>query len=181
VITPRAVLGQLASEIVGLERTAGGRILISLDSVSIKEAMALVLFAHYSKPLSDSELETELNYSWRATTESEVSTARLDLHVERLKFVTGGKHVLTAAGIQWVRSQILPRFNPQKAFEDTLRRELGGRLEIISQPGQLILKPKRYLDTKEHNDTFNLVSKIAREHGWRGSWTDRGFIVTKFQ
>jgi hypothetical protein len=103
---------QTGAELEGIiERTPDGRphLTIPADNITAKEAVAIMLFAHHPNQLSYEDLSNLLSSSWK-TTKSHVVRARAsELKKEGKLIVESGKYGLSGAGVQWVRSQILPK------------------------------------------------------------------------
>ncbi len=103
---------QTGTELEGIiERTPDGKphLIIPADNVTAKEAVAIMLFAHHPNQLSYEELSSLLSSSWK-TTKSHVVRARAsELKKDGKLIVESGRYGLSGAGVQWVRSQILPK------------------------------------------------------------------------
>lgn len=108
-VTPQIRVG---TELEGIiERTPDGKphLVIPSDKVTAKEAVAVMLFAHHPNQLSYDELSSLLSSSWK-TTKSHVVRARAsELKKDGKLIVESGRYGLSGAGVQWVRSQILPK------------------------------------------------------------------------
>lgn len=112
----------VSPELMHLERTPGGKILIPLDGTNEMEAIALVLFAHYPTQMSMKRISEELAYSWKPVDFFKSAFSGGDplgkmRHAGLVFFRSLKGYQLTGAGIQWVRSQIVPRFLPPTTLE----------------------------------------------------------------
>ena len=102
---------QAGSELEGIvEQTPDGKthLVIPADSVTAKEAVALMLFAHHPNLLPYDELSSLLSSSWKTTKAHVVRARASELRKEGKLIVESGRYGLSGAGVQWVRSQILP-------------------------------------------------------------------------
>lgn len=84
----------------------------------------------------------------------------------------------TAKRVDRLSTGTVCKAETSRPLEDILKEELGQLiqvLEIKSQPDQLILRPTRYLSTRD----FRLVSETVRRHGGFWSSVNRIFIVRK--
>jgi hypothetical protein len=84
----------------------------------------------------------------------------------------------TAKRVDRLSTGTVSKAETSRPLEDILKEELGQLiqvLEIKSQPDQLILRPTRYLGTRD----FRLVSETVRRHGGFWSSVNRIFIVRK--
>lgn len=103
---------QPGAELEGIvERGPDGKthLVIPIDSVTAKEAVALMLYVHQPNQLSYQELSGLLSSSWKTTREHVVRARASELRREGKLIVESGRYGLSGAGVQWVRGQILPR------------------------------------------------------------------------
>lgn len=93
-----------------VQYSSGGRphLTVPADSLSAKEALALVLFAIHPRPLGDDELSGLLQASWKTTSGAVVRARASELKREGKLIAEKGTYVLSGAGIQWVKSEIIP-------------------------------------------------------------------------
>ena len=94
-----------------VERGVDGkpRLTVPVDTITAKEALALVLYALHPTQLSDEELSALLSSSWK-TMKSEAVRARASELRRDGKLVAGkGKYNLSGAGIQWIQNEVLPK------------------------------------------------------------------------
>ncbi len=115
-----ATQGPNASSTTGLETTeplegiiqlsSEGRphLTVPADSVSAKEALALVLYATHPKPFGDDELSSLLGASWKTTSGAIVRARASELKREGKLIAERGSYMLSGAGIQWVKTDLLP-------------------------------------------------------------------------
>jgi hypothetical protein len=121
VVAPTAISTQIAAQhtqiqpttdLQGIvEQTPEGRVhlVIPIDSITAKEAVALMIFIHHPNLVSYQELSSELSSNWKTTRESVVRARASELRKEGRLIVESGRYGLSGAGIQWVRGQILPK------------------------------------------------------------------------
>jgi hypothetical protein len=103
---------QPTAELEGiLEQTPDGRmhLVIPADSITAREAVALMIFVHHPNLISYQELSNQLSSSWKATKEHVVRARASELRKEGRLIVESGRYGLSGSGIQWVRNQILPK------------------------------------------------------------------------
>ena len=81
---------------------------VPADSVSAKEALSLVLYATHPKPLGDDELSNLLGASWKTTSGAIVRARASELKREGKLIAERGSYMLSGAGIQWVKTDLLP-------------------------------------------------------------------------
>jgi len=81
---------------------------VPADSLSAKEALALVLLATHPKPLGDDELSSLLGASWKTTSGAIVRARASELKREGKLIAERGSYMLSGAGIQWVKGDVLP-------------------------------------------------------------------------
>lgn len=103
---------QPTAELEGIiEQTPDGKthLVIPADSLTAKEAVALMIFIHHPNLVSYQELSSELSSNWKATRESVVRARASELRKEGKLIVESGRYGLSGAGLQWVRGQVLPK------------------------------------------------------------------------
>ena len=118
VSTQRTLQIQPTTELEGIvEQTPDGRIqlVIPADSITTKEAVALMLFIHQPNLVAYQELSTQLSSSWKTTKEHVVRARASELRKEGRLIVESGRYGLSGAGLQWVRGQILPKIRSTTA------------------------------------------------------------------
>ena len=81
---------------------------VPADSLSAKEALALVLCATHPKPLGDDQLSSLLGASWKTTSGAIVRARASELKREGKLIAERGSYMLSGAGIQWVKTDLLP-------------------------------------------------------------------------
>src|SRR6266446_3662423 len=81
---------------------------VPADSLSAKEALALVLYATHPKTFGDDELSTLLGSSWKTTSGAVVRARASELKREGKLIAEKGSYVLSGAGIQWVTGDLIP-------------------------------------------------------------------------
>jgi len=111
--------GQPRTELEDIvERTPEGRLYLSIpvDCITAKEAVAVVLSARYPTPLSYDEISSLLRSGWK-TTKLRVVRARASELKDEGRLIQGrsGRYELSDTGVQWVRSQILPKIRSRAA------------------------------------------------------------------
>jgi hypothetical protein len=81
---------------------------VPADSLSAKEALALVLFATHPKTFGDDELSNLLGSSWKTTSGAIVRARASELKREGKLIAEKGSYVLSGAGVQWVTGEVIP-------------------------------------------------------------------------
>ncbi len=81
---------------------------VPADSLSAKEALALVLYATHPKTFGDDELSTLLGSSWKTTSGAVVRARASELKREGKLIAEKGSYVLSGAGVQWVTVEVIP-------------------------------------------------------------------------
>jgi len=81
---------------------------VPADSLSAKEALALVLYATHPKTFGDDELSTLLGASWKTTSGAVVRARASELKREGKLIAEKGSYVLSGAGVQWVTGEVIP-------------------------------------------------------------------------
>ena len=81
---------------------------VPADSLSAKEALALVLYATHPKMFGDDELSTVLGSSWKTTSGAVVRARASELKREGKLIAEKGSYVLSGAGVQWVTGEVIP-------------------------------------------------------------------------
>ncbi len=94
--------------IIQLSSEGRPHLTVPADSVSAKEALALVLYATHPKPFGDDELSSLLGASWRTTSGAIVRARASELKREGKLIAERGSYMLSGAGIQWVKTDLLP-------------------------------------------------------------------------
>jgi hypothetical protein len=110
---------QPGAELEGIvERGPDGKVhlVIPIDSVTAKEAVALMLFVHQPNMLPYQDLSSLLSSSWKTTKEHVVRARASELRKEGKLIVESGRYGLSGAGMQWVRGQILPKLKSGAAM-----------------------------------------------------------------
>ncbi len=94
--------------IIQLSSEGRPHLTVPADSVSAKEALALVLYATHPKPFGDDELSSLLGASWKTTSGAIVRARASELKREGKLIAERGSYMLSGAGIQWVKTDLLP-------------------------------------------------------------------------
>jgi hypothetical protein len=81
---------------------------VPADSLSAKEALALVLYATHPKTFGDDELSNLLGSSWKTTSGAVVRARASELKREGKLIAEKGSYVLSGAGVQWVAGEVIP-------------------------------------------------------------------------
>jgi len=81
---------------------------IPFDSLTAKEAIGLVLYKAQPTPLGDKDLSDLLNASWRATKPHVIRARASELRKDGKLITEKGRYSLSGAGLQWVRSEVIP-------------------------------------------------------------------------
>jgi len=81
---------------------------VPADSLSAKEALALVLYATHPKTFGDDELSTLLGSSWKTTSGAVVRARASELKREGKLIAEKGSYMLSGAGVQWVTGEVIP-------------------------------------------------------------------------
>jgi len=81
---------------------------VPADSLSAKEALALVLYATHPKTFGDDELSNLLGSSWKTTSGAVVRARASELRREGKLIAEKGSYVLSGAGVQWVTGEVIP-------------------------------------------------------------------------
>jgi len=81
---------------------------VPADSLSAKEALALVLYATHPKTFGDDELSNLLGSSWKTTSGAVVRARASELKREGKLIAEKGSYVLSGAGVQWVTGEVIP-------------------------------------------------------------------------
>lgn len=109
--TPAPTASTVEDRLEGIVQfSSGGRphLTVPADTLSAKEALALVLFAIHPRPLGDDELSSLLQASWKTTSSAVVRARASELKREGKLIAEKGTYVLSGAGIQWAKSEIIP-------------------------------------------------------------------------
>ena len=93
------------------EMTSDGKpiLTVPVDSISAKEAVALMLMAVHPTPLSDQDLSNLLSLSWKAIKPEAVRTRASELRRDGKLIAEKGAYRLSGAGVQWVMSEVVGR------------------------------------------------------------------------
>ena len=94
--------------IVQLSSEGRPHLTVPADSLSAKEALALVLYATHPKPFGDDELSSLLGASWKTTSGAIIRARASELKREGKLIAERGSYVLSGAGVQWVKGDIIP-------------------------------------------------------------------------
>ncbi len=94
--------------IIQLSSEGRPHLTVPADSVSAKEALALVLYATHPKPFGDDELSSLLGASWKTTSGAIIRARASELKREGKLIAERGSYMLSGAGIQWVKTDLLP-------------------------------------------------------------------------
>lgn len=94
--------------IVQLSSEGRPHLTVPADSLSAKEALALVLFATHPKPFGDDELSGLLGASWKTTSGAIIRARASELKREGKLIAERGSYVLSGAGVQWVKGDVIP-------------------------------------------------------------------------
>ncbi len=81
---------------------------VPADSLSAKEALAIVLYATHPKPFGDDELSSLLGASWKTTSGAIIRARASELKREGKLIAERGSYVLSGAGVQWVKGDVIP-------------------------------------------------------------------------
>ena len=81
---------------------------VPADSLSAKEALAIVLYATHPKPFGDDELSGLLGASWKTTSGAIIRARASELKREGKLIAERGSYMLSGAGVQWVKGDLLP-------------------------------------------------------------------------
>ena len=85
------------------------RLTVPVESLTAKEAMALLLHSVHPGQLSDEELSSLLSSSWKTTGTDAVRARASELRREGKLVAERGDYCLSGAGLQWVRNEIIPK------------------------------------------------------------------------
>lgn len=93
-----------------IQFSAEGRphLTVPADTVSAKEALALVLYATHPKPFGDDELSNLLGASWKTTSGAIIRARASELKREGKLIAERGAYMLSGAGVQWVKGDLIP-------------------------------------------------------------------------
>lgn len=102
-----------------LETGADGKphFVIPFDSVTAKEAIGLVLFHTQPTALGDKGLSDVLNETWKSTRPGTVRARASELHKDGKLVSEKGRYVLSGAGLQWVRGEIIPSLRRARSLQ----------------------------------------------------------------
>ncbi|MEM2122576.1 MAG: hypothetical protein QXE79_02955 [Candidatus Bathyarchaeia archaeon] len=98
-----------------IERTEDGRpyLIIPVDKVTSREALALFLYASSPRKLSDRELAEIMTMGWKTIKAEAVRARASELRKEGKLVSEDGHYTLSGAGVQWVENEILARLRGQ--------------------------------------------------------------------
>jgi len=85
------------------------RLTIPVDSITAKEAVALMLIAVHPTPLSDEDLSNLLSSSWKTMKPEAVRARASELRREGKLMAEKGAYSLSGAGVQWVQTAVISR------------------------------------------------------------------------
>jgi len=85
------------------------RLTIPVDSITAKEAVALMLIAVHPTPLSDEDLSNLLSSSWKTTKPEAVRARASELRRNGKLIAEKGAYSLSGAGVQWVQTEVIGR------------------------------------------------------------------------
>jgi len=111
----------LQAQIVGLEgiveKAPDGkpRLTIPVDSITAKEAVAILLFAVHPTPLSDEDLSNLLSSSWKTTKPEAVRARASELRRDGKLVAEKGAYSLSGAGVQWIQIDVIGRIRGGRA------------------------------------------------------------------
>ncbi len=88
---------------------------VPADSLSAKEALAIVLYATHPKPFGDDELSSLLGASWKTTSGAIIRARASELKREGKLIAERGSYVLSGAGVQWVKGDVIPNLRKTMA------------------------------------------------------------------
>jgi hypothetical protein len=91
------------------------RLTIPVDSITAKEAVALMLIAVHPTPLSDEDLSNLLSSSWKTTKPEAVRARASELRRDGKLIAEKGAYSLSGAGVQWVQTEVIGRVRGRKA------------------------------------------------------------------
>ena len=94
--------------IVQLSSEGRPHLTVPADSLSAKEDLALVLYATHPKPFGDDELSSLLGASWKTTSGAIIRARASELKREGKLIAERGSYMLSGAGMQWVKGDVLP-------------------------------------------------------------------------
>lgn len=94
-----------------LENTAEGNIFftIPVESVTAKEALAVILYSKRPNQLSDQDLSNFLSSGWKTMKPEAVRARASELRREGRLIAEKGRYSLSGAGIQWIENDVIPR------------------------------------------------------------------------
>jgi len=112
---------QVQAQTVGLEgimeKASDGkpRLTIPVDSITAKEAVALMLIAVHPTPLSDEDLSALLSSSWKTMKPEAVRARASELRRDGKLIAEKGAYSLSGAGVQWVQTEVISRIRAGRA------------------------------------------------------------------
>lgn len=98
-----------------MEKTEDGRpyLIVPVDKVTSKEALALFLYASRPKKLSDKELADIMTSGWKTIKAEAIRARASELRRDGKLVSEDGRYTLSGAGIQWVENEILAKLGNQ--------------------------------------------------------------------
>lgn len=111
-VSPEDSAAQPKSELQGIvELNSEGepRLTLPVDSITAKEALALILYAAHPKQLTDDELSGLLSSCWKTMRAEAIRARASELRREGKLVAEKGAYNLSGAGIQWIREEVTPR------------------------------------------------------------------------
>lgn len=98
-----------------MEKTDDGRpyLIVPVDKVTSKEALALFLYASRPRKLSDKELADIMTSGWKTIKAEAVRARASELRRDGKLVSENGHYTLSGAGIQWVENEILIKLRNQ--------------------------------------------------------------------
>ncbi|MEM4246421.1 MAG: hypothetical protein QW390_03900 [Candidatus Bathyarchaeia archaeon] len=99
-----------------LERTPEGRLYLAVpfNLLTSKEAVALFLYAHHPRRISNEELSDLLTQGWKTIRAEAVRARASELRREGKLLAEDGAYTLSGAGIQWVEGEIIGKIRKMK-------------------------------------------------------------------
>jgi len=100
-----------SSELKGIfEKASNGRLhfIVPVNMLTSKEALGLMLYAHYPNALTDNELSDLLSSCWKPISPEAVRARASELRREGKLISENGRYKLSGAGIQWLKLEVIP-------------------------------------------------------------------------
>jgi biotin operon repressor len=126
----------------------------------MREAIAIVLSSHYPNLLSEDQLMSELNYSWKTADRRAVGRMTGTLKREGLTFFDKKAKgwQLSGAGYQWATGQVLPRFRKP---EVPLEKRIGQIIAVTRNSVQVMDKKNYNTFETEFPDDAEVRSRLV--------------------